>query len=37
MMMGLLHSELNGPGNIGWESVLLIVTYLLGLSALIVG
>jgi cation:H+ antiporter len=35
LMMGLLHRERHGPGNIGWESVLLIVTYLLGVSTLI--
>lgn len=35
LMMGLLHRERHGPGNIGWESVLLIVVYLLGLLALL--
>ena len=35
LMVGLLHRERHGPGNIGWESVLLIITYLVGLLALI--
>jgi len=34
LMMGLLHRERHGPGNIGWESVLLIVVYLSGLLTL---
>ncbi|MDY6979338.1 MAG: sodium:calcium antiporter [Pseudomonadota bacterium] len=35
LMVGLLHRERHGPGNIGWESVLLIIAYLVGLLALI--
>lgn len=35
LMMGLLHRERHGPGNIGWESVLLIVVYLTGLLTLV--
>ncbi len=35
LMVGLLHRERHGPGNIGWESVLLITVYLLGLLALL--
>lgn len=35
LMVGLLHRERHGPGNIGWESVLLITTYSLGLLALL--
>ncbi|MDZ7804599.1 hypothetical protein [Thiohalophilus sp.] len=35
LMVGLLHRERHGPGNIGWESVLLIITYLLGVLTLL--